>query len=322
MFDVVGVVVTGALMLLWGILAVRALGASVLALKLTGLLVWGMLTLLFGLVLVFGVLGFTKINTIYDNPAADITVAGTPEQLARGQQLAQLCMGCHSPDNEFPMIGQNFFEAGGPPIGVLYGSNLTPVHINSWSDGELIRAIREGVHQDGRSLVIMPSDVYKYMSDDDAQALVAFLRSQPATEPDTPATQLNIIGAAFVYLTPLQTRQEPVGRVAAPTIGPNAGYGSYLVTLMSCTSCHGPSLEGISATQGSALPPSPNLTQVIPGWTEDEFITFFRTGVTPDGYEVSDVMPWQDVDRFANEDDLKAMFAYLHALTPIEGTTP
>jgi hypothetical protein len=30
-------------------------------------------------------------------------------------------------------------------------------------------------------------------------------------------------------------------------------------------------------------------------------------------------MPWQAVSAFAGDDDLKAIYAYLHGLTPLEG---
>jgi cytochrome c553 len=320
MFDTAGVVIATILTILFAVLAIRAIRADAIPLRLAGLLIWGLFSFISGFILIMGLLGFQKANVQYNNPVSNITVAGTPDQIARGQKLATLCTACHAPDDEFPLIGQNFFTVGGPPIGIFYGPNLTPLHINSWTDGELIRAIREGIHKDGRSLIIMPSDVFRYMSDSDVEALVAFLRSQPATEPDTPPTQLNLIGAAFLYLTPLQTAQEPVGSVPAPPEGPNAQYGEYLVNLTSCKGCHGLNLAGLGTAEGGPVS-SPNLTQIIPTWTEEEFISFFRTGITPDDYKVSDVMPWQDVNRFANDNDLKAMFIYLHELTPIEGTS-
>ena len=45
-------------------------------------------------------------------------------------------------------------------------------------------AIREGMDKSGRGLLIMPSDEYKRLSDQDVQAVVAYLRSQPSVQPD------------------------------------------------------------------------------------------------------------------------------------------
>ena len=84
-------------------------------------------------------------------------------------------------------------------MGMLYAPNLTPGgDIDDWTDGEVIRAIREGVHKTGRSLLIMPSMNYRYMSDDDVQAIVAYLRSQPPTSGQTPANQFNLLDALFL----------------------------------------------------------------------------------------------------------------------------
>jgi len=72
-------------------------------------------------------------------------------------------------------------------MGMLYAPNLTPSgNIKDWTGGEVVRAIREGVHKDGRSLLIVPSGDFKNMSEEDVKALVAYLRSQPATGGPTP----------------------------------------------------------------------------------------------------------------------------------------
>src|SRR5258706_439179 len=88
---------------------------------------------------------------------------------------------------------------GGPPFGTLWAPNLTQAgEISEWSDGEVIRAIREGVHKSGRALVVMPSEVFHNLSDADVEAIVAYLRSEPAVAPRNPATRLNILAAALI----------------------------------------------------------------------------------------------------------------------------
>lgn len=129
--------------------------------------------------LVLALVGFAKLNAHLDNLVENIRVAGTPAQIARGEKLANAFASCHSPGIELPLSGSNFsvkFEI--PPLGTLYAPNLTPSgDIQDWSDGEVIRAIREGVHKNGRALLIMPAGSYQNMSDDDVQDLVAYLRS-------------------------------------------------------------------------------------------------------------------------------------------------
>jgi cytochrome c553 len=275
-------------------------------------------------------MGFSKLNVQYDNPAAVIQVAGTPAQIARGEQLANTCSSCHSPGNELPLSGSNFrvkFEM--PPLGTLYAPNLTPSgDIQNWSDGELIRAIREGVHKDGRSLLIMPSDNFRNLSDEDVQALVAYLRSQPATGGPTPNNQLSMLGAVFMNLSDFRTAQQPAGRVTAPQAG-TAEYGKYLVDVIGCRSCHGDQLQGKVANGQPGPPPGPNLTLIVPRWTEEQFMTYFNTGTMPGGGQVPMItltsgfteprMPWPMVRAATTDADLKDMYTYLHGLAVVEG---
>jgi hypothetical protein len=78
-------------------------------------------------------------------------------------------------------------------------------------------------------------------------------------------------------------------------------------------------------------PPGPNLTQIVPQWTEEEFMELFNTGTLPGGGQVPILtlksgfseprMPWQMVRAATTDDELRAMFSYLHALTPLESPT-
>ena len=286
-----------------------------------GVIIAGLLTLIPTALLVLSLIGFYKLNQQKSNPVSDVKVAGTPEQIARGEKLANICLGCHSPDGQLPLSGQNFIAGEGvPPVGTLYAPNLTPAgEIKDWSDGEIIRAIREGVHKNGRSLLIMPAELFRNMSDDDVQALVAYLRLQPAAGEVSPPTRLNLLGSLFMNLGDFRTAQEPVGHVTAPLAGVTADYGKYLVDIIGCRSCHGDQLQGRSPDDQNGPPPGPNITKVIPQWSEEQFITFFRSGQIPSGATIGELMPWKDVSAFASDDDLKAMYAYLHSLPPVEG---
>jgi mono/diheme cytochrome c family protein len=316
MFDFVGVGVLVLLTAVFAWLLTRAWGSKNAILKWGGLLVTGLFTLVFGLLLTVAVVGFVRLNAQHPNPVAEVTVAGTPEQLARGERLVQVCTGCHSPTGELPLAGQDF-AVGGPPVGTLYAPNLTPAHLGEWTDGEIIRAIREGVGRDGRALIIMPANNFHSMSDDDVQAVVAFLRTQPAVEPDTPRKNINAIGAILVNIAPLFTNQPPItGAVVAPPVGANAEYGEYLVNMIACRDCHGANLTGGGG--GLGPPPGPSLA-AVPGWSEEQFVSFFRSGVRPDGTSVAPEMPWQEYDRFASDEELRAIYAYLSGLSFTEG---
>lgn len=112
------------------------------------------------------------------------------QDLERGAYLAQImdCAGCHSgrtPDgaldpNQHLSGGTVGFEMSG--TGVFWPPNLTPdpTGLGDWSEAEITTALRTGVRPDGRQLSpIMPWQSYAALSEDDAAALVAYLKSLP-----------------------------------------------------------------------------------------------------------------------------------------------
>jgi mono/diheme cytochrome c family protein len=313
--NVIRLLVLVLLVTLFAWLATRAWRARRAWVKWPGAILAGLLTLVFAAVTVVAVLGFVKLEARHANPVADIKVAGTPEQIARGNQLAWGCADCHSPTLDLPLGGstENFI-AGGPPIGVLYATNLTPGGpLKDWSDGEIVRAIREGIDRDGRPLIAMPSQAYRNFSDADAEALVAYLRSQPAVENPQPARHLNVLAALFLGAGLFPTSaQAPVGAVTAPPAGPTAEYGAYLVAAGGCADCHGVKLDGVPPN--SFVPPAPPLKPFAAAMSEAQFMAVFREGRRMDGNPVGEGMPWKNIGKTMSDDDLRAVQAYLKAL--------
>jgi cytochrome c553 len=330
MFDYIGILILILLIAFFGFLLTRAWRLKNKTFKWVAVFFTGLLTVIPVALLILALVGFYKLNQRFDNPVTDAQVSGTTEQIARGEKLANLCVSCHAPGDQLPLSGSNFvakFEF--PPLGRLYAPNLTPSgNIKDWTDGEVIRAIREGIHKNGRSLLVMPSATMRKMSDEDVQALVAYLRSQPATGESTPDTQFNVLGAIFMTLSDFRTAQTPVGHVTAPQTGtPN--YGKYLVDILGCRDCHGDQLQGKVDNDQPGPPPGPNLTLIVPQWTEAEFMNFFNTGTLPGGSTVpiltlksgfsSPRMPWTEFRAATTDDELKAMYICLHSLQPVEG---
>src|SRR5262249_32275671 len=169
-------------------------------------------------------------------------------------------------------------------------------------------------------LIIMPSEVFRHLSDVDVQAIVAYLRSQPAAEPRTPPTKLNVLGALLIGagLAPTSAQAPITQPIVAPVEGVSADYGKYLVSILACRLCHGENLAG-RKSGGPGPPGGPNLTLILPMWSVEDFIHTLRTGVDPYSRRLAEGMPWKEVSTFARDEDLKAMYAYLHGLKPIEG---
>jgi cytochrome c553 len=312
MFDFVGVGLLVILLIIFGALTVRALRAQRTWVKLVGGIGAGLLTLVFGATTTAALVGFYRLNAVRPNPAQTFTVVSTPERIARGEKFTRICAGCHSANGQQPLTGQDFME--GAPFGTFYAPNLTQTNLGDWSDGEIARAIREGVHKNGRSLLIMPSNAFHAMSDEDVQAVIAYLRSQPTDAPNTPPNAFNVIGAIMFGAldNSAQTAQPPItGPVAAPPEGTTPAYGGYLLRVSGCRDCHGESLAG--GVRPDTGEQTPSLINVGTTWSEADFIKAIRTGVKPDGTQLSEGMPWKEFEKLS-EDNLRAMYRHLQSL--------
>jgi mono/diheme cytochrome c family protein len=154
-------------------------------------------------------------------PAPNITIAGTAEQGQRGQAIASgFCGACHS-STDTMTGGRDLGEHFPVPIGHFIAANLTPVGpLSRWSDGQIFRAIRNGIDADGRWLVVMSLTNASRLSDQDIQALITYIRSLPAAgrpTPDAPDTlsplALILLGAAScrqaIQFSPARSRRRP-----------------------------------------------------------------------------------------------------------------
>ncbi len=316
--NIIGWLVLVAVVVFLGWLTWRAWRLRRAILKWPAVVLVGLFTLVFALVA--GVVG-RGLAIMYSSPphtpATDLKVAGTPAQIARGQHLAlSLCAGCHSVTGEPPLGGGvNIGQDSPVPIGDLISFNLTPGGpLKSWTDGEIMRVLRQGVDRDGRRLFTMASLPVRNFSDDDIQAVIAYLRSQPAL-PDPPkqGDYPNLLLAVFVGANLVPPAPAPVtGSISAPPKGPTAEFGKYVLSYNDCSFCHGDNYTG--GTPGGLSPVGPSLRLVL-GWTRAQFITTLRTGVDPSGHALSSVMPWKTYGKL-DDDELGGVYEYLHSLAP------
>ncbi|PJN94723.1 cytochrome C, partial [Amaricoccus sp. HAR-UPW-R2A-40] len=207
-----------------------------------------------------------------------------------------------------------------------YAPNITPGGpVATWSDAELAHAIREGLRPDG-SLIgpPMPFTMYRGISDDDLAAVVAFLRTLPAVQNETPAS---------TYRIPLPPAYgPPVGHVTAPERGVTAEYGAYMATAIThCMECHtpmgpqGPMLDtglgqgGFEFHGPWGVSIAANLTSGedgLAGYSDDEIKAMITQGRRPDGTAMLPPMPYAYLARMTPE-DLDAIVLYLRALPPL-----
>jgi mono/diheme cytochrome c family protein len=98
----------------------------------------------------------------------------------------------------------------------------------------------------------------------------------------------------------------------APKPDVTVEYGEYLAN--TCTSCHGSNFNGqMIMTDAEYLAPNLTMGGEMHAWSEEDFITTMRTGVTPNGHQLKDVMPWKYFGQMT-DDEMKAVWLYLQSL--------
>lgn len=310
-----------------------------------------------GAAIALGVAAVAYVQVMWDRPVVRPVVASRATiddaHVRRGRYLyedALLCWDCHgsqgSRSPREPQAGGRTFDMTnvGPGFGYVSATNLTPdpsTGIGDWSDGEIVRAIREGVGRDGH--VIFPVMAYQFyhgLSDDDALAVVAYLRSLPPVRNAVPARRLSFVARALIAISFIKPESPIAQPNRAPSPGPTVAYGEYIAWHGSgCAECHTPrdprtAALDVNRLLGGGLFPFPeegfvttgsNLTSDVDtgigGWTEEQFITAVQTGVRPDGTVLLPFMPWPSYAKWSR-DDVHAVWLYLRSLPPVSHRVP
>jgi mono/diheme cytochrome c family protein len=191
----------------------------------------------------------------YVRPVSDEPIAPEPARLQRGSYLVNnvlYCGACHTSREHGNLLtesertdaflgGGNVYDDKG--IGVVSIPNITPdveTGIGSWKDDEILRVLRDGVAKDGHFLVpLMPFGAYQHLADDDARAVVAYLRSVPPYRQAKPR-QPNKLGfmTRLMFQTIGVQMHKPIAGVAMPDRKNQHEYGHYLMRIAACGDCH------------------------------------------------------------------------------------
>ena len=325
-------------------------------LKLTLKILGGIVGLL--LIVILGLVVYTQLTwaSPYNRPAPQMTAASDQQTIARGEYLFKYgsqCWGCHSagtPDPNAPQSGGKEWNLAniGPGFGIYYSRNITPdrdTGIGAWTDGEIVRSLREGLSRDGRAFFpLMPGDFYKGLADKDALAIVSYLRSLPAVKNEVKDNKPSFVAKVLFAIKMLKPQPAITQPIVSPPAGPTAEYGKYLATNASgCSECHTPrdtntgkvffdrafsgsgfayggELEGLAA-EAYAPNLTPDKKTGMGAWTEEQFITAMRNGAKPDGTVMITAMPYPYYS-FWTDDDLKAVYRYLQTVPALENKVP
>jgi len=250
-------------------------------------------------------------------------------QVDRGKYLAHAadCGSCHSRPGGAPFSGG---EALKTPFGKIYAPNITSdrkTGIGNWTRDDFVRTLREGINKKGELLYpAMPYSNYTRMSDEDIDAIWAYIRTIPPVHNIAPGNTfpfpLNVRSGLAVwrslYFKPARFAETP---------DKDAGWnrGAYLVEAFGhCGACHTPRnlamapesqhrLTGSQITGWYAPDISNDPISSISNWDVDTLARFLKTGQGKDN--VKSFGPMQEVVhdslRYLSDSDLHAIAIYL-----------
>ncbi len=284
--------------------------------------------------------------------ATDVKAPSTPEAIERGRYVANhvaVCVGCHSQVDEDkpgePMLegrtgsGRDFGDMPGFP-GHMRAANLTPDNetgIGKITDGQLLRAMREGIGFDGHVLFpFMPYRTFaKHLSDADALAVIAYFRSLPSIKNKVPASTVNFPVSMFVRALPAPVTSSPPGEPPASDV---EGRGKWLITTGNCHDCHdvfndhhepvaGKELAGgfeFASPTGKRSVFATNITSDkatgIGAYTDEDLLRVFNDGVGKSGRPLY-AMPWRYYGG-QTADDKRSLIAALRKIPPVTNVVP
>ena len=251
--------------------------------------------------------------------------------IERGGQLAALgnCVHCHTADGGALLAGGRAVET---PFGTVVSTNITPepeAGIGRWSFSAFQRAMRDGIARDGRHLYpAFPYPSFTRATDDDLQAVYAWLMTQPAVASTPQASELRFpfnLRPLMALWNALHLQSGPVASDAARSALWNRG--AYLVNgLGHCGACHterdalgaerrSSSYLGGAVLQGWEAPALGALSQAPLPWTEDQLVRYLQRGHdTLHGMAGGPMAPVVRGLALAPVDDVRAIAHYLVSL--------
>lgn len=253
-------------------------------------------------------------------------------KVEHGATLAAIgdCAICHTAAKGKPFAGGRPLRT---PFGTIHATNITPdpdTGIGRWSLAAFARAMREGIDREGRHLYpALPYQHFTRLTDQDMEALYAFLMTRAPVHADDPPNALSfpaniratLAGWNLLFLN--RTAWSP-----DPARSAEWNRGAYLVDALGhCGACHTPRNSLGAERDADALSggeaegwDAPALRATSPAgvaWTVDSLTEYLRTGFAGGhGAAAGPMTAVTDALAQVPEPELRAIAVYIQAGLP------
>lgn len=262
-------------------------------------------------------------------PSSDVvTEPDGVNVVERGRHLTRSlahCGYCHGmqPNSSTLLSGG---AAPADTFGEINAPNLTPAKsgLLGWRVPEVVAALREAKGRGDRKLSPEAHRGYEWMSDADAVAIAAYLRSIQPIEKNLERREVgfwerNTVG--FFTKT-----KEVAGSVPSVSSKDPKGMGKYLTHhIARCAECHTSPVSFLGGTdlfaggreikRGEETRFSPSLLEVSSSWSTGEIVQYLRTGKNTEGNSVDPRFCPVNFFREADESELQNIALYLKSIT-------
>ena len=262
-----------------------------------------------------------KMNRVLDVSVAPIDFASFQPSMERGEYLflTRGCSECHGARGEGRLAMED------PSSGFyVYTPNITRGGSGAaatYSDTDWVALLRHGLKPSRTPVLIMPSEDYAQMADEDVAALVAYIRALPAAPEHKAVIRIPLMVKALYAFGLTSDAAEKIDHSQpAPARVPEDSHSQGAYVARTCAGCHG---DGLAGGKIPGAPPSwpaaANLTSAADGAMNryasvEQFRQMMRSGQRSDGTSIA-VMPFESL-RAMSDAELDALFGFLKTLQP------
>ena len=242
---------------------------------------------------IFGTDYFSDIDSKDENFRFEVKPENRRELINRGSYLVNsvaACGSCHGSEDSSLKGGKVMADS----FGEVVVPNITAdqeTGIGNWTNAEIIKAIRGSLNKENSLLSPDSHAGYRWISDTDAVAIAAYLKSTIPLANKIERRQLSDFDEKTLGL--IEKNRQVLGYVPSPPQSESAEYGRYLaVQVAGCSRCHHSSegvfseAEPFSGTEDYAEEGAPDIrgkTGRLQHWSIKDYESYLSSGKATTG---------------------------------------